>query len=273
MAHPQEIVIEADRPLSHYWRDVWAYRELFAFLAWRDVLVLYKQTALGVAWAVLRPFLTVAIFTVVFGKIAKIPTGDIPVAALILAGTLPWQFFATAFTESSNSLINSTALVSKVYFPRLIVPAVGPLVALVDFVIGSVLGVGVLAYFGIMPTWRYLAIPGLVLLVLLTSFGLGLWIAALNVRYRDFRYAVPFFVQIGYFISPVPYASSLVPEHWRMLYSLNPMVGVIDAFRWALLGTPLDPRSFAVSMIVMLVVLFGGFSYFRRFERKFADVI
>jgi lipopolysaccharide transport system permease protein len=246
-----ELIIEAGRTESQYWRDLFRYRELFYFLAWRDVLVRYKQTVIGVLWAVIRPFLTMVVFVFVFSRIARLPSDGVPYPVMVFAAMLPWQLFATSLSEGSNSLITNANLISKVYVPRLIVPASSVIVSFVDFAIS------------------------LGLLALIASAGAGLWLAALNVEYRDFRYVVPFIVQFGLYLSPVGFSSSIVPEKWRLLYSLNPMVGVIDGFRWAISAGRASfylPGLFA-SVIIMLVLLATGVWYFRRMERTFADVI
>lgn len=271
----QTIVIEAGRAERHYWRDIWRYRELLFFLTWRDLLVRYKQTVLGVAWAWLKPLITMMVFTVVFGKLAKLPSGDTPYAILVFAGLLPWLFFSNAVAETGNSLVSNSHLISKVYFPRIIIPGASVLVSLVDLLISSVLLVGLMFWFGYWPTWRVITLPFFVLSAALTAAGVGLWLAALNVKYRDVRYIVPFALQIGMYVSPVGFASTVVPEKWRLLYSLNPMVGVIDGFRWALLsGNPqVYWPSIAFSLALSLILLFSGIRNFRKAEQTFADVI
>jgi lipopolysaccharide transport system permease protein len=272
----QEIVIEAGRTERQYWRDLWRYRELFYFLAWRDILVRYKQTVIGIGWAVFRPLLTMLVLTLVFRKIANLPTeGTAPYAVMVFAALLPWQFFATALTESSGSLIGNANLISKVYFPRLIVPAGSVITSLVDFLISGVILLALMAWYRFWPDWRILTLPLFVLLAFGASMGAGLWLAALNVKYRDFRYIVPFIVQFGLYISPVGFSTSRVPENWRLLYSLNPMVGVIDGFRWAILGG--QPAIYwpglLTSIGVVAVLTVTGIRYFRKTERTFADVI
>jgi len=271
-----ELIIEAGRAEKNYWRDLWRYRELFYFLAWRDILVRYKQTVIGIAWAVVRPFLTMVIFTIVFSRIAKLSApGDVPYALLVMAGMLPWQFFSTALSESSNSLIGNANLISKVYFPRLIVPAGSIITSFVDFLITLGLMGAMMIWYQFVPDWRLLLLPAFVGLALGASFGLGLWLCALNVEYRDFRYVIPFIVQFGLYISPVGFSSSIVPEQWRLLYALNPMVGVIDGFRWSLLRgqSPFQPATFCFSVLVAMVLCATGIWYFRKMERTFADVI
>jgi lipopolysaccharide transport system permease protein len=270
-----ELVIEAGRSELHYWRDLWRYRELFYFLAWRDILVRYKQTAIGVAWSVLRPLLTMIVFTVIFGKLAKLPSGGVPYPILVYAAMLPWQFFANALSESSNSLISNANMISKVYFPRLIVPGSAVIVSLVDFFISFIILIVLMAWYQFVPGWQFFALPLFMVFALCASFGISLWFSALNVKYRDFRYIVPFVVQFGLYVSPVGFASDLVPEQWRLIYSLNPMVGVIDGFRWAILGGTFQIYwpGFFISIFLTLLILWGGIRYFRNTERAFADII
>ncbi len=270
------ITIEAGRTESHYWKDLWRYRELFYFLAWRDILVRYKQTVIGVVWAVLRPFLTMVVFTVVFSKLAKLPAdAGAPYAIMVFAAMLPWQFFATSFAEAGNSLISNSGMISKVYFPRLIIPTSAIIVSFVDFLISFSILVVLMIWYQFIPDIRILMLPLFVLIAFAASLGAGLWIASLNVRYRDFRYIIPFVVQIGMYVSPVGFSSSIVPEQWRLLYSLNPMVGVIDGFRWAIIGGDYQIYwpGFALSLVVVTVLLAGGIYYFRKTEKTFADVI
>jgi lipopolysaccharide transport system permease protein len=271
----KERIIEAGRAKTQYWLDLWRYRELFYFLAWRDILVRYKQTVIGVAWALIRPFLTMVVFTVVFGHFAKLPSGGVPYPILIFAAMLPWQLFASALTECSTSLLTNSNLISKVYFPHLIVPTSSVIVCFVDFLIAGMILLGLMAFYNFVPAWRILTLPVFILIALCASLGVGFWFAALNVQYRDFRYIVPFIVQIGFFISPVGYSSSVVPEKWRLLYALNPMVGVIDGFRWAILGgdATLYLPGFLLSLGLVILVFFSGIWYFRKMEHTFADVI
>lgn len=271
----QKLIIEAGRTERHYWRDLWRYRELFYFLAWRDILVRYKQTTVGVAWALIRPFLTMVVFTVVFGKLGKFPSDGAPYAVMVFAAMLPWQFFANSLSESSNSLIGNANLISKVYFPRLIVPASAVITSFVDFLISAVILVGLLAWYRFVPGWRIVTLPLFVAIAFAAAMGVGLWLTALNVKYRDFRYIVPFIVQFGLYVSPVGFSSSVVPGKWRVLYSLNPMVGVIDGFRWAILGGDVKIfwPGFLISLALVGVMLCTGIWYFRRMERTFADVI
>ena len=269
-----ELIIEAGRAEAHYWRDLWRYRDLFYFLAWRDLLVRYKQTVFGVLWAVLRPLLTMAIFVVIFGRVAGLPSDGVPYALLVLGGMLPWQFFATALADSSSSLVANANLITKIYFPRIILPASSVIVALVDFAITLGLMVVVMAWYRYLPPVRIVLLPVFVLLALVSALGPGLIATALNVKYRDFRYIIPFVVQVGFYLSPVGFSSSLVPEQWRLLYSLNPMVGVIDGFRWAILGAGhLYWPGLLLSIGLTLLLLASGFWYFRKTERTFADVI
>jgi lipopolysaccharide transport system permease protein len=276
MSEPQKLIIEAGRTERHYWADLWRYRELFYFLAWRDILVRYKQTAVGVVWALLRPFLTMVVFTVVFGKLGKFPTeGAAPYPILVFAAMLPWQFFANSLSEASNSLVGNANLISKVYFPRLIIPSSAVITSFVDFLISTVILVGLMLWYQFVPGWRIFTLPLFIAIAFAAAMGIGLWLTALNVKYRDFRYIVPFIVQFGLYISPVGFSSSVVPEKWRLLYSLNPMVGVIDGFRWAILGG--DVRifwpGFLISNGLVLFFLVTGIWYFRRTEKTFADVI
>ena len=269
------MLIEAGRAERHYWRDVWRYRELFYFLAWRDILVRYKQTAIGIAWTLLRPLLTLVAFTLVFGKLAGLGTSGPPYALVVFSGLLPWLFFANAFTEAANSLMDNTSLITKVYFPRMIIPASSVIVSLVELMLSAVILVALLGVYRYMPGWQVLLLPIFVVIAFAAAVGAGLWLAALNVKYRDFRYVIPFLVQIGLYVSPVGFMSALVPANWRLLFSLNPMVSVIDGFRWAILGPGYEPywAGFALSVVVVLVLLVAGLYYFRSMERSFADVI
>jgi lipopolysaccharide transport system permease protein len=271
-----ELVIEADHAERRYWFDLWLYRELFQILAWRDLAVRYKQTAIGVAWALIRPVLMMLIFTVVFGRIAKLPSdGVTPYAIMVLAGMLPWQFFSAALSESSNSLIQNANLISKIYFPRLIVPASAVITSLVDLLISFAIIVVMMAFYNQWPDWRVLYLPLFIALGFGAATGAGLWLCTLNVEYRDFRYIVPFIVQFGMYVSPVGFSSSVVPEQWRLIYSLNPMVGVIDGFRWAILRG--EPQIYWPGLLLSIgltaVLCCSGVWYFRRMERTFADVI
>src|ERR1700731_1086004 len=271
----QELVIEPGRTEKNYWGDLWRYRELFYILAWRDISVRYKQTAIGVVWAILRPLLAMVIFTIVFGRIAKMPSNGIPYPILVFAAMLPWQFFANALSEASNSLIVNSNLISKVYFPRLIIPAGAVITGLVDLLISAVLLGGLMIWFRFMPDWRLLTLPFFTLMAFLAALGPGLLLTALNVKYRDFRYIIPFVVQFGLFISPVGFSSDVIPANWRLVYSLNPIVGVIDGFRWAICrgATGIYLPGFALSMFVIVFFLYLGIWYFRKMEKTFADVI
>ncbi len=270
-----KLIIEPGRSERHYWKDLWRYRELFGFLSWRDILVRYKQTAIGIAWSVIRPFLTMVVFTVVFSKLAGLPSGGVPYPIMVFAALLPWQFFANSLTECSGSLIANSNLLTKVYFPRLIIPASAVIVSLVDFFISLAILAALMIWYGFPPDWRILTLPLFLGLAFAASLGFGLWFAALNVKYRDFRYIVPFIVQFGLYASPVGFSSTVVPEKWRLLYSLNPMVGVIDGFRWAILGgkAELPWSGFCLSTALTTVVLLLGVNYFRSTERAFADMI
>jgi lipopolysaccharide transport system permease protein len=270
-----ELIIEAGRADRHYWRDLWRYRELFYFLAWRDVLVRYKQTVIGVAWAVIRPLVTMVVFTLIFGRLANLPSEGVPYPVLVFAAMLPWQFFASSLTDAGGSLVGNANMISKVYFPRLVIPVSAVIASFVDFLPAAlILGI-LMAWYGIAPSWHLAAAPFFVLLTGIAGLGAGLLVAALNVKYRDFRYIVPFAVQIGLYVSPVGFSSAVVPDGWRLLYSLNPMVGPIDGFRWAITGgkTALYWPGAVLSVLVGLTLLAAGVSYFRRTERSFADVI
>jgi len=270
------LVIEPGRTEKNYWADLWRYRELFIILAWRDVSVRYKQTIIGVLWALIRPLLTMVVFTVIFGRIAKLPSdGQAPYALMVFAAMLPWTLFANALSEASNSLINNANLIGKVYFPRLIIPAATLVTAFIDFLISFVILLGMMIWYRFLPGWEILYLPFFIILALLASLGPGLWITALNVKYRDFRYVIPFVVQFGLYVSPVGFSSNVIPEQWRLLYSLNPMVGVIDGFRWCLLGgnSPLYLPGFLLSLIIIAVFLYLGITRFRKTEKTFADLI
>lgn len=276
MSEPVTLIIEAGRSERHYWRDLWRYRELFYFLAWRDLLVRYKQTVIGIAWALLRPLLTMLVFTIVFGRLAKLPSeGGAPYPILVFAALLPWQFFSNALSEASNSLIGNANLISKVYFPRLIIPASSIITSFVDFLISGVILVGLMAWYQFVPDWRILTLPLFIAIAFAAAMGFGLWLTALNVKYRDFRYVVPFIVQFGLYVSPVGFSSNIVPEKWRLLYSLNPMVGVIDGFRWAIIGgeSQIYWPGFSLSVAIVAIALGWGVYYFRKTEKTFADVI
>jgi lipopolysaccharide transport system permease protein len=270
-----ELLIEPNRPILHYWRDVWRYRELFWFLVWRDILVRYKQTVIGIAWSVIRPLVTMIVFTVVFGLLAKLPSSGVPYPLLVFAAMLPWNFFANALSEGAGSLVGNANLLTKVYFPRIIIPISSIIVSLTDFAISLLIMAGIMIWYGYLPDLRMVTLPFFLLLAFLPVAGAGLWFAALNVRYRDFRYLVPFMLQVGLYVSPVGFASSIVPDKWRLLYALNPMVGVIDGFRWALLQGNIELHwdGILLSTVLSLLLLISGFWYFRKTERILADVI
>jgi lipopolysaccharide transport system permease protein len=271
----QEIIIEAGGTERQYWKDLWGYRELFFFMAWRDILVRYKQTAIGILWGLIRPLATMLVLTFVFGKWAKMPSEGFPYPILVFSAMLPWQFFSNCLSSSSNSLIINTNLISKIYFPRLVIPASSVVVSLIDFFISISILTVLMVWYNFFPTWRVVTLPFFLLIAIVTALGAGLLISALNVKYRDFRYIVPFIVQFGLYISPVGFSSTVVPQEWRLLYSLNPMVGVIDGFRWAILGkdTLIYVPGFLLSISLAFVLLFCGIKYFRKTERTFADII
>ena len=270
------VILEAGRRAKHYWRDLWRYRELFRVLAWRDLTVRYKQTAIGVLWAVLRPFLSMAVFTIIFGHVAKLPSaGSAPYPLMVFAGMLPWTFFSSSLAEASGSLVMNSHLISKVYFPRLIVPTATVVVAFVDFSIGFGLMILLCLWYGFFPDWRIVFLPAFFLLAFLASMGPALWFTALNVKYRDFRHVIPFVIQFGLYVSPVGFSSAIVPQQWRLLYFLNPVAGVIDGFRWSLLAgqAPLYLPGLAVSTVVTFALFWVGLRQFRRMETSFADII
>ena len=276
VAQESVLVLEPGRIEKNYWADLWRYRELFLILAWRDLSVRYKQTIIGVVWAIVRPFLTMVVFTVIFGKVAKLPSdGDAPYSLMVFSAMLPWFLFSTALNDASVSLVGSANLISKVYFPRLIVPVATIVTAFVDFLISFVILLGVMVYYQFMPEWHFVFLPVFVLLALLASLGPGLWVTALNVKYRDFRYVIPFVVQFGLYVSPVGFSSSLIPDKWRLLYSLNPMVGVIDGFRWCILGgqSSIYWPGFGLSLAIAVFFLWLGISRFRKVEKTFADLV
>ncbi len=255
-------------------RELWEYRELLYFLTWRDIKVRYKQTVLGAAWAIIQPFFTMVVFSLFFGKLAKMPSDGIPYPIFSYAALVPWTFFANGLNQSSNSLVGSANLIKKVYFPRLIVPISSLISGVVDFLLSFLVLLGMMLYFDILPTWNVVWLPLLLLLALAVALGVGLWLSAMNVRYRDVRYVVPFLIQIWLFATPIAYPSSLLSEPWRTLYGINPMVGVVEGFRWALLGTNTAPGPMiAVSSLIAMALLIGGAFYFRRMEKTFADVV
>ncbi|MEH6503180.1 MAG: ABC transporter permease [Cycloclasticus sp.] len=270
-----QFTIEAGKSERHYWADLWRYRELFYILAWRDISVRYKQTVIGVLWAVLRPLLTMMIFVVVFGKIAKLPSEGVPYPIFVFAAMLPWMFFSSAFADASNSLISNSNLISKVYFPRLIIPTASVIVSAVDFLISFAILIALMAWYNYWPGWQVLTLPGFLLISFIATIGAGLFFASLNVKYRDFRFVIPFIVQLGLYISPVGFSTTIVPEQYRIFYYLNPMVGVIDGFRWALSGgtTALNQTELIISVSVSLTMCLVGILHFRKTEKLFADVI
>jgi lipopolysaccharide transport system permease protein len=269
-----KLVIEPGMTAKNYWRDLWHYRELIYFLAWRDTVVRYKQTAIGVAWALIRPALTMLVF-VGFRRLVGFPPGKVPDPILVFAAVLPWQFFSSALSESSGSLIGNANLISKIYFPRLLIPLAAVATTLIDFALTFALLLLLMLWYGFLPSWQIVALPFFILLAFGLAFGSGLFFAALNVEYRDFRYIVPFIVQFGLFVSPIAFSTADVPERWRTLYALNPLVGIVDGFRWSLLGgqAALDPQTVWISVVVTAAVIVLGVWYFRRMEHSFADVI
>jgi lipopolysaccharide transport system permease protein len=271
----QELIIEAGRSESYYWRDLWRYRGLFRVLAWRDISIRYKQTVIGAAWALIRPFLTMVVFTIVFGTIARLPSQGAPYALLVFAGMLPWTLFSTALSDASNSLVSNANLISKVYFPRLIVPGAAVIVSLVDFLISLGILVLLMVWYQYPPGPKVLLLPVFVAIAFLASLGPALWMTALNVKYRDFRYVIPFVVQFGLYASPVGFSSSVIPDQWRLMYSINPMVGVIDGFRWCILGgeNKVYMPGFWISIGVISFFLWFGVRQFRKMEKSFADLI
>ncbi|MGC2615282.1 MAG: ABC transporter permease [Terracidiphilus sp.] len=275
MAETDTIIIEAGRAERQYWRDLWRYRELFAFFVWRDLLVRYKQTVVGVSWSLIRPLLTMLVLTVVFGRLGKMPAGGVPYPLLVLCGMLPWQFFSNSMNESSNSLISNASMVSKVYFPKLVMTVSTIMVNLADFLISVAFLAVLMIWYHYPPTLEVLALPFFVLLMIGASIGVGLWVAALMVEYRDFRFIIPFVVQFGLYLSPVGFQSSVVPAKFRLLYALNPMVGIIDGFRWSLLGAKggIYLPAVAISIINTILLIVSGIWYFRKTERTFADII
>jgi len=255
-------------------KELWEYHELIYFLVWRDLKVRYKQTALGVTWAVLQPFLTMVVFTIFFGKLAKVPSDGVPYPIFSFAALLPWQLFANALSNSSNSLVSNSALITKVYFPRIIMPLSSIIAGLVDFLVAFLVLIGMMVYYGITPTSAVYTLPFFLLLALLTSFAVSLWLSALNVKYRDVKYTIPFLTQFWLFVTPIAYPSSLVPEKWKLIYGLNPMAGVVEGFRWALVGTSsLNWYVMSVSVTIVVVLLVGGLIYFRYMEKTFADIV
>ena len=267
------LVIEAGESHSRYLRDLWLYRELFLILAWRDIIVRYKQTIIGIAWSIIRPLLGMIVFTVVFGKLAKLPSEGVPYPLMVYAGMLMWQFFSSTVSSGSESLLGNSNLISKVYFPRLIIPSTSMTVSLTDFLISAVVFIPLFFWYGTIPSWKIVFLPCFILLTAILSLGVTYFISSLNVKYRDFRYVIPFALQVGMYISPVGFTTAIVPERWQLLYSLNPLVGIIDGVRWSLFGTPLNLFSLLISIAISLFFLLCGYFMFRRMEREFADFI
>lgn len=271
---PWRIIQSSTGWVSLNLRELWRYRELLYFLVWRDVKVRYKQTVLGAAWAIVQPFFTMVVFSIFLGRLAKVPSDSLPYPIFAYCALLPWQLFAHALTESGSSLVGNQNLITKAYFPRLVIPLAAVLGGVVDFAVAFVVLLGMMVYYGIVPTSAAATLPLFLFLVLATALGVGLWLSALNVQYRDVRYTIPFLTQIWLFATPVAYPANLVPEAWRAVYSLNPMAGVVDGFRWALLGTASPPAPLlAVSVAAVLALLVSGLYYFRRMEKTFADVV
>jgi len=269
------LIIEAGKAERRYWLDLWRYRELFYFLSWRDILVRYKQTVIGIAWSILRPIITMIIFTIVFGRLAKLPSTDAPYPILVFTALLPWLFFSSALSESSNSLIGNANMISKIYFPRMILPSSAVIVALIDFFISFlILGI-IMLWYRFIPSWKIMFIPLFLLLALIFSLGAGFLLSALNVKYRDFKYIVPFIIQFGLYVSPVGFSTDVIPTKWRFLYSLNPMVGVIDGFRWSIIGKGVEfyIPGFLLSIFLTIILFMVGIIYFRKTEKTFADRI
>lgn len=270
-----KVIIKAGQNHKQYWQDLWHYRELFYFLAWRDLLVRYKQTMIGISWALIRPLLTMIIFSLIFGKLAKLPAQGFPYPILVFAGILPWQFFANALSESSNSLIFNSNLIAKIYFPRLIIPVSTIIVSFVDFLISGIILFVLIIFYRLIPDWHLLTLPIFISITLIAAMGGGFWLAALNVEYRDFRFVVPFIIQLGLYISPVGFSTDIIPNQWRLLYSLNPMVSIIDGFRWSILGHDFQIywQGFSLSILTVILLFVSGVWYFRKRECTFADVI
>lgn len=269
------VIIDAGSTQKYYWHDVIRYKDLFFMLARRDVMVRYKQTAIGMIWAVLRPLLTMLVFTIVFGRIAKLPSEGVPYSLLVFSGMLPWFFFSSSVSESSSSLVTNAPLLSKVYFPRILIPASAVFVAVIDFLVGMCLLMILMIFFGFFPSWRLLLLPVFLMIGFSAALGLGLWFSTLNVRYRDVQFVIPFLLQFGLYLSPVGFSSSIVPGKWALIYALNPMVSVIDGFRWAILGGAFQLRSdvMLIGVVLSLSLLVSGIAFFRRFERGIVDVI
>jgi lipopolysaccharide transport system permease protein len=271
-----DLIIEPGRSEKNYWNDIWRFRELFLFMAWRDILVRYKQTAIGLAWSIIRPVLTMLVFTIVFGRLAKLPSEGVPYPILVFSALLPWQFFSTSFSDASASLVGNSTMLTKIYFPRLIIPVSTVIVNLIDFLISFVILVGLMIWYHFVPSWTILCLPLFLFLAFVASLSAGLYVAALNVKYRDFKYIVPFVVQFGLYISPVGFSSNIVHgKWWRLLYSLNPMVGIIDGFRWSILGgdNQIYLPGLLISIGMIILILIFSLRYFRKTEKTFADII
>ena len=271
---PELLIAPGSRWIPLQLPELWEYRELLYFLVWRDIKVRYKQTALGAAWAVIQPLFMMLVFSLFFGRLAKVPSDGIPYPVFAFCALIPWQLFANALTESSNSLVGNQNLITKVYFPRLVIPIAAVLSGLVDFLIALGILILMMLYYGIVPGWSILVLPGFILLAVVTALAVGLWLSALNVQYRDVRYTMSFLIQFWLFATPVAYPSSLIPENWRAFYGINPMAGVVEGFRWALLGKTQPPGAMLwVSVLVVTILLLGGLYYFRRMEQQFADIV
>lgn len=270
-----EIIIDPNKKRSHYWLDVWKFRELFYFFAWRDLLVRYKQTFIGVAWSVIRPLLTMVVFTAIFGSLAKLPSHGVPYVLLVGAAMIPWQFFANSFADASNSLIGNSSMLTKVYFPRFIIPVSTIIVSLVDFFISLLILFLLMMWYHFIPGVKIISIFFFLFIAIITSLGAGLFVSAMNVKYRDFKFIVPFIVQFGLFVSPVGFSSSIIPQQWKFIYSLNPMVAVIDGFRWAILGGEyvIYVPGLIASIVIAILLLITGIKFFRSTERRLADFI
>lgn len=274
MASTDSIIITSYSEEKNYWKDLWRFRELFYILSWRDLKVRYKQTVLGVAWSVIRPLLTTLVFYVVFSRIAKLPApGSAPYMLMVFAGMVPWQFFSNSLSEASMSLIGNSNLISKIYFPRMIIPASAVITSLVDLLISLGILIVMFIVYNYVPNYKIIFLPIFIIIAFLIAFGTGLYLTALNIKYRDFRYVIPFIIQLGLYITPVGFSSEIVPEKYRLLYALNPMVGIIDSFRWCLLGSKLYLPGFYISLGTGLLLLYIGVSYFRKTEKSFADII
>lgn len=272
--HTQDLIIKPGRSEKNYWGDLWRFRELFYILSWRDIKVRYKQTVIGAAWSIIRPLLTTIIFTIIFSKVAKLPVpGVAPYALMVYAGMLPWQFFSNALSEASSSLIGNANLISKVYFPRMIIPASSVITGLVDFGISFILLLAMFIWYRFLPPMQILMLPVFIVISFFCAFGIGLYLTAVNVKYRDFKYIIPFIVQFGLYVSPVGFSSSVIDKKYSFWFGLNPMVGVIDGFRWCLLGEPFRLLSFSQTIIITILFLWLGVAYFRKMERTFADNI